>query len=283
MGGNDISYRVQWILSVCFFLDVVLFILYLITPLDAVIYLTSWSHLFSFSVRAWLTHEYYCCSTKGNIVPNSTRERSLAYWFHVSSILLYAILVTFFVVLIVDDTIMRKRLNVFELPHYKYIDPNGTRLAMSTYDNRPYLREMEIDGFHSLGKMVAYNNIRHVFPAVVHLVITYELRTTHLAVRVDGFSSYAYTVFGVLLFPILHCGMANIVSPDGGERDIYDCDPALPALAMIFSTIAFAILQLNLVKRTDTTTTDTSTPDPPPYPVTLPCSNRSDKCLFLKL
>jgi hypothetical protein len=114
---------------------------------------------------------------------------------------------------------------------------------------------MRIDGFHSLGKMVAYNNIRHVFPAVAHLVITYELRTTHLAVVIDGPKVYIRTVICSLLFPLCHFGMASYAFKNG-ERDIYDCDPAVPALAMFFSIIAFAILQLNLVKSTNNKSTD---------------------------
>jgi hypothetical protein len=114
---------------------------------------------------------------------------------------------------------------------------------------------MGIDGFHSLGKMVAYNNTRHVFPAVVHLVLTYELRTTQLAVIIDSPTVYITTVDYSLIFPVFHWVMASF-SFENGERDIYDCDPTIPALAMFFSIIVFAFLQLNLVKSTNNKSTD---------------------------
>ena len=200
MDENDTSYRVPVILFVCFLLDVILFVLYSIEPLDAAIYLTSRSHLLLFSVRTWSVYKYFCWSTKCNTIPKSARH---VYFFHASSILPYAILVTFFVVLVLDDTIMRKRLDVLELPHYQYIDPDGTILSRSTYDNRLYFGEMGIDGFHSLGKMVTCNNIRHVFPAVAHLVITYELRTTHLAVIIHELLSVMIrSVMSVMVLPI---------------------------------------------------------------------------------
>ena len=252
MDENDVSYRVPCILVGCLLLDVILFVRYVWEPEDALIYLTSWSHLFSFFVRSRLLYECFFSSTKDNTIPKSVWN---VRFFHLSSILLYTILVTFFVVLVLDDTIMCKRLDAFELPHYQYIDPDGTILSRYTYDNRPYFEEMRINEFHSLGKMVAYNNIRHVFPAVVHLVLTYELRTTQLAVTIDSPRDYVCAICVSLILPFCHWLMA-LKSFDNGERDIYDCDPTIPAFAMLFSILVFVFLQLNLVKSTNNKSID---------------------------
>ena len=59
MDENDVSYRVPCILVGCLLLDVILFVRYVWEPEDALIYLTSWSHIFSFLVRSMLLCECF--------------------------------------------------------------------------------------------------------------------------------------------------------------------------------------------------------------------------------
>lgn len=204
--------RVKVLFGLCFVLDFIVLTQYMSSPNDAWTYLTSWSHFFSITARWLLFYEHQWSNRL----------------FHASSVLLYAILVTFFVVLMVDDTIITKRLDIFELPHYRYMDPDQTILSRSAYDEGSYFDEKGIEDFHTLGLMVTYNNLRHVFPAAAHLVFTYELRTTTLALKESLSGVYFSILFTAFLLPISHFIMAMWVY--GGERSIYDCDPSLQRL-----------------------------------------------------
>ena len=228
MGGSE--GRVKFLWGVCFVLDFIIIMQYIRSPNDAWTYLTSWSHFFSITARWLLVYEHEWSNR----------------FFHASSVLLYASLVTFFVVLLVDDTIISKRLDIFELPHYRYMDPDQAILSRSAYDKRSYFDEKGIDDFHNLGLMVTYNNLRHVFPAAAHLVLTYELRTTTLAMKDFSPRAYFIVLLTAFLLPLLHFIMAILVHE--GEKSIYVCDPSLPALAMFISIPAFTYLQLNIAE-----------------------------------
>lgn len=206
----------------------------------------SWSHIYSMLVRASLFWEQYTL----RYIDQFRRREEPNYLFHASSVLLYAILVTFFVVLLVDNTIIRKRLDLFELPHYQYVDPDGVLLSRPAYDNDPYFDEKQIDDFHSLGLMVTYNNLRHVFPASAHLVLTYELRTTTLALKDCTQQVYFNITRIAFILPVLHFIMATLVYAEG-EKHIYDCAPSLPASAMFISILIFTRLQMNIAECTD--------------------------------
>jgi hypothetical protein len=99
--------------------------------------------------------------------------------------------------------------------------------------------------------MVAYNNIRHVFPAAANLVITYELRTTILAVRESSIGAFRGKIGSIaLILPVLHFIMAGSFF-DEGESDIYDCQPLIPGLAMFISIIGFVYIQTSVAMYED--------------------------------
>ena len=244
--------RALILLGVCFLLDVLIFYQYLLKLRDVAIYLTSWSHVSSVLVRCKLSYELWRVRHVQYRDRGCQQDREFTVdVFHASSVLLYAILVTFFVVLVVNDDIMVKRLDLFDLPHYRHLDPDGIFLTSSTEKNDRYFEENAIDGFHSLGIMVAYNNIRHVFPAAANLVITYELRTTILAVRESriGASRLRIGIIALIL-PILHLIMASAFF-DEGESDIYDCQPLIPGFAMLISVIFSVFIQTSLAMYED--------------------------------
>ena len=240
--------RVLLILGVCFLLDALILWQYFSELRDVVIYLTSWSHITSILVRCKLFYELWCVRHVAHLQRGRQKDREfMIEFFHASSVLLYAILVTFFVVLVVNDDIMVKRLDLFGLPHYRHLDPDGILLTSSTEKNDRYFEENAIDGFHSLGIMVAYNNIRHVFPAAANLVITYELRTTILALRESRIREIRRNILGIaLILPVLHVAMASYFF-DEGESDIYDCKPLIPGVTMLISIIGFMFIQTSLV------------------------------------
>ena len=166
---------------------------------DLVLYLTSWSHVFSIAVRTRLV---YCIWTT-----DGTREMDVysVRCFHASGVLLSSILVTFFVVLVLNDSLLTDRINVFELRHYNHVDPTGVwrdSVPESNYDE--HLDSLDIDRFYTVGTMVAYSNLRHVFPAAMNLILTYELVSSYITITEDIDIARKWILSIALFFPVAH-------------------------------------------------------------------------------
>lgn len=156
---------VYTLLFIWFLTDIGILWNYYIAPLAHLEYLTSWSHLVSISSRIGLVvHLYY-------------DERSYKYavfLFYASGVLLSSILVTFFVIILIDDELFTERVNYSLLPHYTFNLRNGDCNTSNTdfeFGNSVYLEERGIDQFASIGVMIVYNNLRHVFPTVAHVLV----------------------------------------------------------------------------------------------------------------
>ena len=209
---------------------------YYLAPLAHLEYLTSWSHVLSILFRIGLIvhlysgEKYYKCTV---------------FFFYASGVLLASILVTFFVVILIDDELFTERVNSSLLPHYTFILSNGgcdTIDIDSEFLNSVYLEGRGIDKFASVGVMIVYNNLRHVFPAVAHVLVVSLLPTLRRTLVVHAsFWKGPLSLVGALALtasapPLLHW----IVNTTVGEERLYRVDPCLPAFAMVISIIGAA-------------------------------------------
>ena len=108
--------------------------------------------------------------------------------------------------------------------------------------NSVYLEGRGLDQFASVGVMIVYNNIRHVFPAVAHVLVVSLLPTLRCTL-VAHTSSWKgpLSLVGALTLtasapPLLHW----ILNTTVGEERLYRVDPCLPAFAMVISIIGAA-------------------------------------------
>ena len=209
---------------------------YYTAPLAHLEYLTSWSHVLSiFSRIGLIVHlysgeKYYKCTV---------------FFFYASGVLLASILVTFFVVILIDDELFTERVNSSLLPHYTFILSNGgcdTIDIDSEFLNSVYLEGRGIDKFASVGVMIVYNNLRHVFPAVAHVLVVSLLPTLRRTLVVHAsFWKGPLSLVGALALtasapPLLHW----IVNTTVGEERLYRVDPPMTWMRFMMSGISLS-------------------------------------------
>jgi hypothetical protein len=222
------------LLFIWFLTDIGILWNYCIAPLAHLEFLTSWSHLISVSSRIGLVvHLYY-------------DERSYKYavfFFYASGVLLASILVTFFVVILIDDELFTERVNYSLLPHYTFnLRNGGCNTSNTDFQIGNYLEERGIDQFASIGVMIVYNNLRHVFPAVAHMLVVTLIPTLRCTLVVYAsswkgpFSLATVLAITAGTIPLLHF----LVNSTVGEERLYRVDPCLPAFAMVISIIGAA-------------------------------------------
>lgn len=222
------------LLFIWFLTDIGIVWKYCIAPLAHLEYLTSWSHVISiFSRIGLVVHLYY-------------DERSYKYtvfFFYASGVLLASILVTFFVVILIDDELFTERVNYSLLPHYTFnLRNGGCNTSNTDFQIGNYLEERGIDQFASIGVMVVYNNLRHVFPAVAHVLVVTLIPTLRCTLVLYAsswkgpFSLATVLALTAGTLPLLHFAVNSTV----GEERLYRVDPCLPAFAMVISIIGAA-------------------------------------------
>jgi hypothetical protein len=193
-------------------------------------YLTSWSHIASLIAHHPILL-YLCISRK-----STSYTIWCTYIFCASGVLLAAILVTFFVVVVIDDELFSERVDASTLPHYKH---HHSGAHASPLNNVVYFEARGFSDFTSIGTMVTYNNIRHVLPAVLHLLITMEV--PFIRSELNKCSSMWIACLAILL-PVVHFSHNG---PDG-ERSLYRADPLIPGLTLVGSLCIATFYYKNL-------------------------------------
>ena len=193
-------------------------------------YLTSWSHIASLIAHHPILF-YLCISRK-----STSYTIWCTYVFCASGVLLAAILVTFFVVVVNDDELFSERVDASTLPHYRHHHPGP---HASPLDNAVYFEARGFLDFTTIGTMVAYNNIRHVLPAVLHLLITMEVPFIRSELSKCSFVWIASLAATLPLIHFLRNGL-------DGEQSLYRADPRVPGLTLAVSLCIATFYYKNL-------------------------------------
>ena len=199
-------------------------------------FLTAWSHLASLIAHYPIL--WYLCVCDSDGYCHSYLRPIAVLFFCASGVLLAAILVTFFVVVLINDELFSERVDVATLGHYNHLIRTGQLHAQAaSFENSVYFGERGFDKFTTIGKMVTYNNIRHVLPAVLHLLITMQMPNIRSELRTLTSRSLLVTIGATSLLavalPVIHFYFQG---PDG-ELDLYRASPLLPAVTMGVSIV----------------------------------------------
>ena len=201
-------------------------------------FLTAWSHLASLIAHYPIL--WYLCVCDSDGYCHSYLRTIAVLFFCASGVLLAAILVTFFVVVLINDELFSERVDVATLGHYNYLNVTGQLHAQAApFENSLYFEQRGFDKFTTIGKMVTYNNIRHVLPAVLHLLITMQMPNirSELTTLTSTPCSLLSTIVGTsglaVALPVIHFYFQGAT----GERDLYRASPSWPAFTMGVSIV----------------------------------------------
>lgn len=216
-----VRWHIVWLLVVWGFADVVVLIQCSEDPMAHIEFLTAWSHIASLIAHYPIL--FYLCWFGRD---QSYRRTAAVYIFCASGVLLAAILVTFFVVVLIGDELFSERVDVTTMGHYKHLIASGQLIAFDEpVDNSLYFQKHDFAEFATIGIMVTYNNIRHVLPAVLHLLITLE--TPSIRSELSSCSAVGIALLAVVL-PLTHCYFHGVE----GEESLYKVPPVIPAVTM---------------------------------------------------
>ena len=212
-------------------------------------YLTAWSHIFSLLCHHPILLYLLCLEYVGEPVIkgawSDTITTACVRLFCASGVILAAILITFFVVVVLDDELFSERVDATTLPHYKHIHQFFHSIPA---DSATYFEHRDFSEFSGIGVMVTYNNIRHVLPAVLHLLITMDVPLIRFEL---SRCKTRYIIGLALALPGLH--VFNVGW--GGEEKLYKAEPLWPAVAMVLSIFIASFYYKTLAQ----------TPAQPPY------------------
>ena len=216
-------------------------------------YLTAWSHIFSLlchhPILIYLLCLEYFSEPGEKGAWSGMVTTTCVRLFCASGVILAAILITFFVVVVLDDELFSERVDATTLPHYKHLHEFPQSIPA---DSASYFAQRDFKEFSGIGVMVTYNNIRHVLPAVLHLLITMDVPLIRFEL---SRCKTRYIIGLALVLPGLH--VFNVGW--GGEEELYRAEPLLPAVAMVLSIFIASFYYKTLAQ----------TPAQPPY--TEPC------------
>lgn len=230
-------------------------------------YMTTWSHIFSLLCHHPILLYLLCLEYVGEPVIkgawSDTITTACVRLFCASGVILAAILITFFVVVVLDDELFSERVDATTLPHYKHIHQDSYSIPS---DSASYFARRDFNEFSGIGLMVTYNNIRHVLPAVLHLLITMDMPLIRF--ELSRFQTH-YIIISALVLPavhVFHVGWA-------GEEELYRAEPLLPAVAMVLSIFIASFYYKTLGQ----------TPAPSPYAPPFRHSDQRHQNPFLSL